>query len=145
VNQIRDALHNVLESPPDHKVNARMGQALRIDDQVLEKAGPITIIQNQQVNTNIIMNISKALRSVDLLEEKIQSRAVKISQDEILEMLIEEGLSWEDIRRKVQYKCFMMAWRKSGMVTKEAARILGVGRSTVSTFLIDNKIKGGNE
>jgi len=140
IQGIREVLHEVLETPINHQINARLGQQLRIEDKVLDRAGPITIIQNQQVNANTIINISKALRFVEQLEEAIKIGAVKYGQDEILESLMIDGVSWEDLKKRMKRKYFMKAYEKANKDSKEAARILGVGRSTVTTFLLENKI-----
>ena len=140
ISEIRNSLHEILESPPNHAVNARLGQQLRIDDRVLERSGPITIIQNQQVNQNTIVNVSKALRQVDQLEDSIKSGSVKYDLDEILEAMMIDGVSWERLRKKIQHKYFSIAFKKAKRDVKEAAKMIGIGRSTMSTFLLENKM-----
>lgn len=141
LTEIRNTLHDILESPPNRSINARLGQQLRIDDEVMKRSGPITIIQNQQVNANIITNVSKTLRAVDKLEESMKTGSIKYDLDQIIEAMLTEGVSWEELRKKIKYKFFLSAYLKSNRSAKEAAKMVGVGRSTISTFLLENKIK----
>jgi DNA-binding NtrC family response regulator len=141
LNDLKRFLHDILETPVDFKLNARLGQHLRVDDKVLDRNGPITIIQNQEVKPVVIINISKALRMVDTMEGQLQVSSIKHSQEEILEQLLDDGVTWEQLNHNIKNKYFTLAFKRSGRDVRSAAKMVGVGRSTMSTHLNHMKIK----
>lgn len=138
---MKNFLHEILENPVQTKLNARLGQQLRVDDKILDRNGPITIIQNQEVKPIIYMNISKALRMVDSMEDQLNGVTMRYSIEDILEKWLDQGYTWEEINAKIKGKLFMMAFRRSGRNTKVAAQMVGVGRSTMQTLLQQRKTK----
>ncbi len=140
LNDLKRFLHDILETPVEHKLNARLGQHLRVDDKVLDRNGPITIIQNQEVKPVVIINISKALRMVDVMEGQLQVSSIRHSQEEILDQLIDEGVSWEQLNRNMKNKYFGLAYKRSGRDIGSAAKMVGVGRSTMSMHLKSMKL-----
>lgn len=141
LTMLKDFLHEILENPVQTKLNARLGQQLRVDDKILDRNGPITIIQNQEVKPIVYVNISKALRMVDSMEDQLQGVAMRYSIEDILESYLDQGFTWKEIQAKVKGKLFMIAYRRSGRNTKAAAQMVGVGRSTMQTLLQQRKIK----
>jgi hypothetical protein len=141
LNQLKDFLHEILESPIDYKLNARLGQQLRVDDKVLDRNGPIMIIQNQEVKPVVMINISKALRMIDTMDDQIEGSSIKYSMVDLLDKMMVDGCTWEQLRRRIKSNYFGLAWKKSGKDKKLAARMLGVGRSTLETHLNQHKYK----
>jgi hypothetical protein len=133
LNQLKDFLHEILETPINNKINARLGQQLRVEDKVLDRNGPITIIQNQEVKPIIVINISKALRMIDDMQFQIDQSTVNFSLEDILEKMLADGVTWIDLQRKIKNRYFSMALKKAKKDQKEAARLIGVGRSTITT------------
>lgn len=147
LNELKKFLHEILETPVEHKLNARLGQHLRVEDKVLDRNGPITIIQNQEVKPVVIINISKALRMVDTMEGQLQTASIKYSEEDIFEKLLDEGVTWEQLRRRVKDRYFMLAFKRAGRDVRAAAKIIGVGRSTMGTHLNNMNVKqiGGRD
>ena len=141
LNQLKQFLHEILETPIDHKINARLGQHLRVDDKILDRNGPITIIQNQEVKPVVIINISKALRMIDTMQTQINETTIEISLEEMLENFLTNGVSWFELQRRIKRRYFSLAIKKAQKDHKTAAKLLGVGRSTVTSHLQNENYK----
>ena len=128
----KDLLYNILEDSNisgDKKRKSEINQSLKIDDETLKslEGSQVTIIQNASIS-NITKNISQSLRLADSIEDCIEYQ--DLAMEGILVDCFNRGVSWTELKDKIQQLYFDIAMERSES-TKQAAERIGVSRTTI--------------
>lgn len=116
-------------NPKSTRVKSEISQYLRVDDN-FKSDKPLIIIQNAQINSKVVCNTTEALQIIDDIEMGLLGSG---TLDSLLNAYLDQGYTWPEIKDLIQSTYFTIAEQRTS-TSAAAAKILGVGRTTIPEF-----------